>query len=185
MFSLFLLLTTVAAAGAFFEPIVALIALALENPQAVGALLGLLVPLLVSALKQPSLSASRRRALAYAASAIVGILTVISMGQFNLADLTSTLLITIAVSQATYAELWKPTGAAAAVEKATTLPSQKGAYVGTQAIVGNPGDTPEDLIAHWHANAKRNGLMLVGEVSVHTSYESNPDGVLVAEGRYR
>lgn len=124
MFTLFLL-SAYAATGGLFESVLALLVLALENPQAIGALLGLLVPLLVAALKQPGLSPGGRRALAYAASAVVGVLTVISMGQFNLADLTSTLLVTIAVSQATYAELWKPTGAAAAVEKRTNVASRR------------------------------------------------------------
>lgn len=114
------LLTVLTAVGGFLEPVLALLALALENPQAVGVLLGLLVPVFVDVLKQPGLSPGKQRALAYAFSGIVGLLTVISFGQFNAADLIGTLVLTVTASQAAYAEFWKPTGASASVQAATT-----------------------------------------------------------------
>lgn len=94
---------------------------ALDHPQLVAGLLGLIAPALIEVVKQPGLSALQRRLLAYTVSAVIGLLTVISLGQFNLADVSSTILITIAAAQVTYAEVWRPTGAAETIAVTTTL----------------------------------------------------------------
>lgn len=82
----------------------------LKNPQLVGAALGLLTPLLVEVIKQPGLSKTRQKFLAYGVAGLLGLLTVIAAGQFNAADLSSTVLIVIAASQAAYAEVYKESG---------------------------------------------------------------------------
>lgn len=116
-----ILLNAMVFAVALVADLGSLLKLVLDNPQLVAAALGLFAPAIIEAVKQPGLSPSRRRLLAYGVSGLIGLFTVISLGQFNLADLTSTILITIAASQATYAEVWKPTGAAEAIAEKTTI----------------------------------------------------------------
>lgn len=93
----------------------------LDNPQLVGGLLGLIAPGLIEAIKQPTFTAAQRRFLSYAVAGLIGLLTVISLGQFNPADLSSTILITIAAAKVTYSEVWKPTGAAEKIGAKTTI----------------------------------------------------------------
>ena len=175
MFSLLLL--SAYAAASFLEPIVALVLLVFEHPQLAGAILGLLTPLLVSAIKQPGLSTTQRRLIAYAAALVVGALTVLASGGYTGADLVSTLLITIAASQAAYAELWKPSGAAAAVEKRTSLAPRR-----TFAVIADPGQNADDVLHAWRRRVLEAGWTPLGDPTVRTSYEAGPDGVLVAEG---
>jgi hypothetical protein len=180
MFSLLTLLTVLAAAGGDFEPICDLLAREFDHPQLAGGLLGLLVPASESEHKQPGLKPSAQRALAYALAAIVGALTVISTGQYNGADLVSTLNVTILASQAAYGELWKPTGAAAAIEKRTNLTRPE---LEAFSVIGDPGMQPVDVIDLCYEGDKFAGLRPAGAAKVHKSFEDDEDGgVLIAEG---
>lgn len=177
------LLTALTAAGGVLGPVLDLLALVLEHPQLAGGILGLITPLLVSAINQPGLSTRQRRTIAYAAALTVGALTVISTGQYNAADLVSTLLVTIAVSQAAYAELWRPSGVAAAVEARTVLVKPEPE---TFSVIGEPGSEPGEVIDLWYEGVEFAGLKPAGTATVTRSFESDPDGgLIIAEGPVR
>lgn len=93
-------------------------------------LLGLITPFLVSVVNQPKWTSQQKRVLSIIVAVIVGIVNLLVQGAFtNLNQVTwagviSVVVLVVGSSQAAYALLWKPTGAADSVERATSKTEQ-------------------------------------------------------------
>ena len=98
-----------------------LLSAVIEHPQLLGLLLGAATPLAVEVVKQPGLRPAVQRALAIGLSGVIGLLTVLTAGDADPADVISTIILTITASQAAYADLWKPAGVTAAIASRTAI----------------------------------------------------------------
>lgn len=94
---------------------------ALDDTVSWGVFAGVFTPLLISVAQRKTWTGATRTLVGVGISIVIGILTCLSDGTFTH---TKTLLATVAavtlVSVTTYKGLWKPSGIAPALEKATT-----------------------------------------------------------------
>lgn len=86
-----------------------------------GALFGMLVPFLVALVDQPEWSSQKRQIAALGVSVVAGMGTVLGSGDFDPTNWVATITAVVAASQASYTLLWKPTGTARKVQRATAL----------------------------------------------------------------
>jgi hypothetical protein len=95
----------------------------MEDVVGISAMLvGVLTPALIAVINHPRWNAQSKRIIAYVSAAILGILTVIANGAFTdwqptFAGSVTVVLAVIGASQTAYGLLWKPTGAADAIEE--------------------------------------------------------------------
>jgi hypothetical protein len=89
-------------------------------PQVWGLLLGFVLPGLTAVIQQPHWSKNRRIAVAVAVSAIMGTVTVYFAGGLDFTNLVTTLPLVAIAAHTAYEKLWKPSGAAAAIENTTS-----------------------------------------------------------------
>lgn len=125
MFTLFLISHLLLVASLVADVGDLLVALTAQ-PQAWGTLLGVGAPLLVAVLKQPWVAPRFHRPLAVAVAGLIGLATVLAAGQFNPADLVTTLALVLIASQTTYVTFWKPRQITARVESATNVGARAG-----------------------------------------------------------
>lgn len=93
----------------------------LASMQSWGLILGVLSPILISVVQQPSWSGQVRTLVGVVVSLAIGVLTVLANGGADLKDWLATLALVLVASQATYRGIFKPSGAADAIEKVTSL----------------------------------------------------------------
>lgn len=92
-----------------------------------AALIGAVLPLLIAVIQQPRWSSQVRQIVSIVISVIAGLGTVLASGNFDVQNLLVTIVALIGAAQASYALIFKPTGAAQKIEKATTkTPAKKG-----------------------------------------------------------
>lgn len=89
-----------------------------------GTLIGLLSPLLVAFVQQPWWSNQYRQIVAVGVSALLGILTVVASGTFDVQNWLLTLVAVIGAAQTSYALVWKPTKVAKVIELKTSSGQQ-------------------------------------------------------------
>lgn len=113
--------TTALAAHTVAFVAMALPHVALDDTVSWGVFAGVFTPILVSIAQRKTWSGPSRTLVGVGISIVIGILTCLADGTFTH---TKTLLATVAavtlVSVTTYHGLWKPSGVAPAIEKATT-----------------------------------------------------------------
>lgn len=100
----------------------------LAQPQAWGLILGVIAPLLISVVQQPKFTGATRSVIAVAAAAVIGVLTVLSTGDFDPSNLLTTFAVTLVASHAAYESFYKPTGLADVVEFKTSTAKSRGEY---------------------------------------------------------
>lgn len=84
-------------------------------------ILGVLSPLLLSVVQQPRWPNSVRAALTAVASVVIGVVTVLANGGLEDASgVLGIIALVLVASNAAYRNLWKPTGIAPAIERATS-----------------------------------------------------------------
>jgi len=86
---------------------------------------GVLTPLLTSLVQQPQWTNRTRSLVGVAVAIVIGILTCLAQGTLDLIDtqpenVLATLALVLVASQAAYQSLWKMTGIAPAIERATS-----------------------------------------------------------------
>jgi uncharacterized membrane protein YedE/YeeE len=91
---------------------------------ATGAQVGALLPLLTAVVQRPAWSAGLKKVVAVLVALVAGVVTVATAGgwdQFRHGNLTTaTILTVLAVSQASYDLVWKPSTLAPVIEAVTT-----------------------------------------------------------------
>ena len=95
----------------------------MDSIQAVSLLLGMVTPLAVSVVSQPRWTATQKRILSILIAVIVGSINMLLRSEFLLGgvgDALANIVLVVGASQAAYSLLWKPTGVAPALEKATS-----------------------------------------------------------------
>lgn len=92
----------------------------LSNTQAWGLILGVLSPLLISVAQQPQWAGGTRAVVAAAAAVVIGLVTVLASGDFAVGDWLTTAALVLVASHTAYEGLWRPTGAADAIEFKTS-----------------------------------------------------------------
>lgn len=86
-----------------------------------GLILGILTPLLVSVVQQPTWSPRTRAMVAAVAAVVVGFLTVLANGGLDSGQtLLGVIALVLVASNTAYKTLWKPTGVAPAIEIKTS-----------------------------------------------------------------
>lgn len=85
----------------------------------IAALVGTFLPLLVAVVQRQHWSNRVRTVVGVAACAIAAVIVSYTKGQLNLHDLATTGFIIFTLTKTTYLSVWKPTGVAEKVEKAT------------------------------------------------------------------
>lgn len=90
-----------------------------------AAVAGVLAPAFIAVIEQPRWEPQMKRAMAYTGAALIGILTVIGNGILNdfevtFANAVTVVMAVVGASQMAYGLIWKPTGAADAIEQATS-----------------------------------------------------------------
>lgn len=92
-----------------------------------AAVIGALAPLGIAIVNRPSWSTQRKQLVAAAASVVLAVVALALTGGFDgfsLATAGAAVLAVAGAAQTAYALLWRPTGAAPAVEAATTPQKQ-------------------------------------------------------------
>lgn len=79
------------------------------QPQTWAVVLSLLTPAAIAVIKQPAIPDRFDRPIAWAFALTVGFLTVYTAGQFNPADLLTSLVLVVAATEASYKVIWKGT----------------------------------------------------------------------------
>lgn len=113
-------LVVVHAAGVFDSPVVL-------DTVSWGLILGVVTPLLTAIVQQPKWKWGRglRAVVGAVISVLVGIGTCLANGDIHSGQtVLATIAVVLVAAQATYSQLWKPTGVAGAIESATS-PSPK------------------------------------------------------------
>lgn len=90
------------------------------NTQAWGLILGVLAPMLISVVQQPKFTGTVRAVVAVAASAVIGLLTVLAAGDFAVGEWLTTAALVLVASHTAYEGFYKPTGVAKAIEEGTS-----------------------------------------------------------------
>lgn len=85
-----------------------------------AVIVGFISPLLIAAVQQPKWTTRSRAIVTFVWAVVVGSVTAFLSGDLNGRTLISTVLLILVVSVATYRGLWQPTGAAPAIERATS-----------------------------------------------------------------
>ena len=89
------------------------------TPLELAGAVGFLAPLLVAFLNQEHWSTQTKQIVMVVTAVVLGVLTAAVQGKLDLHNLAVTLPVVVAACQVAYTVLWKPTGIAPAVEKAT------------------------------------------------------------------
>lgn len=111
-------LVVVHAAGVFDSPVVL-------DTVSWGLILGVVTPWLTAIVQQPRWSNGLRAVVGAVISVLVGIGTCLANGDIHSGQtVLATIAVVLVAAQATYSQLWKPTGVAGAIESATS-PSPK------------------------------------------------------------
>ena len=92
----------------------------LNNPQALGLIVGVLLPLVTSVIQQPKLPRWARVAVAVAAAIIAGTGTVLAAGEFDPGNWLSTVAAVLIAAQTSYESIWQPSGVTGYIETATS-----------------------------------------------------------------
>lgn len=92
----------------------------LNQPQAWGVILGVIAPLLISVVQRPGMTGTVRSVVAIAASLVIGVVTVLSTGDFNPENVLTTFAAVLAASHLAFESFYKPTGLAKVVELKTS-----------------------------------------------------------------
>lgn len=95
------------------------------NVVLVGLLVGSVTPLLTSLVQQPKWSKNVRIAVAVVVSVVVGFAIAAADGKLNPGNFFAVVMAVLVSAEAFYQKLWKPTGVAPSVERATTLSARK------------------------------------------------------------
>ena len=85
-----------------------------------AAVAGWFVPLLISAIVQTGWDSRAKSLAAFAVCVGVAAVTAWLAGQLTLEDLVTSGLIVVVTAKTSYEALWKPTGVAPAIERATS-----------------------------------------------------------------
>lgn len=121
------------------------------NVVLVGLLVGAITPLLTSLIQQPKWSKNLRIGVSVAVSVVIGFLIAAADGKLdNAGDLFSVVIAVIVAAEAFYQKVWKASGVAGAVEKATTLQGNKTGPDSFDVLLDDPydedyGDEPDHL----------------------------------------
>jgi uncharacterized membrane-anchored protein len=100
-----------------------LIVYMLSDSASWGLILGVVLSLLTAVVQQPNWSPGVRRLVAVAAAVAGGVLTALASGQVGSGQtIIQTVAAVLVAAQASYDLIWKPTGAARAIESATSRP---------------------------------------------------------------
>jgi hypothetical protein len=90
-----------------------------------AAIVGFIMPPIMSIIQQPSWSQSVRSIIMFIVSIIVGFGTAWFKGDLNGVDITTSILIVMVTGIATYQGFWKPNGVSPAIERATSPKSNQ------------------------------------------------------------
>ncbi|MHB8779813.1 MAG: hypothetical protein ACYC55_00305 [Candidatus Geothermincolia bacterium] len=93
----------------------------MTNTQAITLLVGILMPALISVLKQCGLNRYWNFLISVAACGIAGTLTVWARGELNLANVLQALATVFVASQAVYAAFWRDSGLETRIDVATSI----------------------------------------------------------------
>jgi uncharacterized membrane protein len=88
-----------------------------------SALIGLLLPLLVSVVEQSHWPNWARSAVGVSSSMIAAVVAAIAEHKFNLHDWAASALTIFLMTKTTYLAVWKPSGLSGLIEKATSVGS--------------------------------------------------------------
>lgn len=94
----------------------------MDSSTAWALVVGALTPVLVAAVNQPRWTRQTRQVVAVVVAVLVGLVTVIVQGaaDFSAEGAVITIAAVVGAAQAAYAVLWRPTGVAPAVMRATS-----------------------------------------------------------------
>lgn len=92
----------------------------LSNPELWAAALAVVLPPIIAIVNQPRWSGAVKAIFALVVAAIVGLGTAYFNGDFNGRTIVSCILIAVIVIGTTYHTLWKPSGIAPGIERATS-----------------------------------------------------------------
>lgn len=92
----------------------------LQNPAALGLIVGVFLPLVTSIVQNPRRSRPMRVAVAVAMAIAAAIPAVIASGQFDPANWLATIAAVLVAAQASFESLWKPSGVTDMIESATS-----------------------------------------------------------------
>ena len=91
------------------------------NVTLVGLLVGALIPPVTSIVQQPAWSKATRQGVAVVVSVVFGALTAAAAGDISdPSQVVPTIVAVLLSAEATYQKVWKPSGATAKIEKATS-----------------------------------------------------------------
>lgn len=91
------------------------------NVVLVGLLVGVITPPITAVIQRPTWSKNTRIVVAGAASVVLGFITAATTGALTDPGNLFAVIAAVAVAaEATYEKLWQPSGAAGAIEKATS-----------------------------------------------------------------
>jgi hypothetical protein len=92
----------------------------LEDPQSLGVIVGIALPLVTGIVQRPTMPTPLRVAIAVVASFVAGTTTVLMAGAFDASSWLTTVAAVLVAAQASYESIWKPSGVAGRLEGATT-----------------------------------------------------------------
>lgn len=92
----------------------------LQNPAALGLIVGVLLPLLTSVVQNPRLTRPVRVLIAVGSAVLAATVTVIAAGQFDPGNWLATVAAVLVAAQASFESIWKPSGVTDMIESATS-----------------------------------------------------------------
>lgn len=118
----------------------------MNNAEMWSLIVGFVAPMVIAVLQRPTFPRQLRAVVTVAFCIVVGFVTVLVTGQLTGKTLTASILIVLVTAMVTYEHLWKATGIAPLVEKATSPPPRRpspGPYQpGHAAVVGAKNPPP-------------------------------------------
>lgn len=86
----------------------------------ISALIGILLPGVVAFVQQQHWSASTRTVIGVAASLVAAVVQAVAQHKLNWHDWAASAIVIFTLTKTTYLAVWKPTGIAPRIEKATS-----------------------------------------------------------------
>lgn len=97
----------------------------MDNLQMINLIIGFFAPIVISIITQESFNTKARVAVTVAFSVVAGFSTAYFGNQFEGLDIITAILVTLVTSIAVYNGIFKPTGLASKIEKATSINAGK------------------------------------------------------------
>lgn len=111
-----------------------------DYPQALGLLVGFLLPLATSIVQRPTLSRPVRVLVAVAMAVLAGTAATLAVGGFDPGNWLTTIGAVLVAAQSSYESLWQPSGVTQAIENATS-PAPAAPAVSANSAAAAPAAT--------------------------------------------